>query len=322
MSGNKKTHYDILGVNTDSTQQEIKTSYRKLSLKYHPDKNDGKDEVFKELSMAYEILSDPHRRSQYDMSIANPSVRGGGGGGGGGFPHGFAHGFPPGFPPGFPAGLFTNNRANSSGGDMFENMFSMGGNGAQGVRIFRNGVEVNQRERPPEDISVTITISMKHSYEGHSVPVEIKRIIIRRGEKTVESETIYIDIPKGIGNNEIMLVKDGGNIIDNMNSNIRIKVLVEPNSLFKREGLNLIYDREITLKDALCGFSFDLPFINGNTYRINNNAGNIIVPGYLREIPDMGFVRGTNKGVLIIRFSILFPRTLSADVIKKFEELL
>ena len=317
MSGNKKTHYDILGVNTDSTQQDIKMSYRKLSLKYHPDKNDGKDDVFKELSMAYEILSDVNKRRQYDMSISNPSLRGGGGGGG--FPPGFSHGFPP----GFPGGLFTNNRANpNGGGDIFENIFSMGNNGSHGVRIFRNGVEVNQRGRPPQDISVIITVTMKHSYEGHSVPIEITRNIIRQGEKTVESETIYIDIPRGIGNNEIILVKDVGNIIDNMKSDIRVKVLVEPSSLFKREGLNLIYDKEITLKDALCGFSFDLPFINGKNYRINNNAGNIIVPGYLREIPDMGFVRGTNKGVLIIRFSILFPQTLSADVIKKFEELL
>ena len=83
-------------------------SYRKLSLKYHPDKNDGKDEVFKELSMAYEILSDVNKRRQYDMSISNPSLRGGGGGG---FPPGFSHGFPP----GFPGGLFTNNRANPNG---------------------------------------------------------------------------------------------------------------------------------------------------------------------------------------------------------------
>ena len=89
-----------------------------------------------------------------------------------------------------------------------------------------------------------------------------------------------------------------------------------------REGLDLIFKKSITLKDSLCGLSFDLPYINGKTYKINNDVGSIIQPGYRKVIPNMGMERNNSKGSLIIEFNVEFPEKLSIETINKLEKLI
>jgi len=84
----------------------------------------------------------------------------------------------------------------------------------------------------------------------------------------------------------------------------------------------LIFEKKITLKESLCGFSFELKYINGKSYTINNNSGNIIIPGYKKIIPNMGLTRDDHTGNLIIIFEIEFPTKLSANVLDKLKELL
>ena len=330
----QKTHYDTLGIDGTASAEDIKKAYRKLSLKLHPDKPSGDEEKFKELGAAYEILSDAATRRNYDMG--GGGMGGGGMGGGTGRNHPFAsrrqgHGGVGAQPP-F-GGMFSPDDIFSSlfqgrgqfQGGQFPDPFSthMGQSaGNPHIRIFRNGVHVNVPSPTPDPIVQTISITLKQSYEGESIPVNISRTIVRNQEKVSETETIYVDIPKGMSNNEMIVVKEMGNVINGTKSDLKIKIVVTADGTFTRDGLNIMYQKQISLKDALCGFVFELPFINGKVYTINNTSGNIMSPNFLKEIPNMGFTRGSNVGKLIIKFVVVFPTTLPEETIEKLKDLL
>ena len=309
-----RSFYDILGVSKNATTEQIKKEFRKLSLKYHPDKPNGDEEKFKEINEAYQTLSNDEKRRQYDNknpgNYFNRNNRGG-----------FNH------PMYSSGGGFNGYPMN----DMFSSMFNHGNfpfhfsndmNNNANIKIFRNGVEVNNKNIIPETINTNIKITMKQSYEGVSIPLDISRTIIRNQEKTKENESIYVEIPKGVGNNETIVMKNLGNIINEQKSDLKIKIILESTNEFERDGLDIIYKKNISLKEALCGFSFNLSFINGKIYTINNNSGNIIYPGYLKELPNMGFTRGNNTGKLIIKFSISFPEKIDKENIEKLKDLL
>ena len=93
-------------------------------------------------------------------------------------------------------------------------------------------------------------------------------------------------------------------------------------TLFKRAGLDLILEKNITLKEALCGFSFEIKYLNDKSYTLNNNKGNIIPPEYKKIYPNMGLTRGEHKGNMIIQFHIKFPEKLSEEQIDKLFEIL
>ena len=134
---------------------------------------------------------------------------------------------------------------------------------------------------------------------------------------------MYITIPKGIDSNEIIVAKEKGNIInDTFKGDVKIFIKVNNNTQLIRQGLDLIYKKSITLKEALCGFSFDLEYIDGKKFKINNKQGNIIVPNFCKQIPNMGMIRDGQKGSLIIQFSVQFPETLPKQTIQKLESIL
>jgi DnaJ family protein A protein 2 len=84
---------------------------------------------------------------------------------------------------------------------------------------------------------------------------------------------------------------------------------------FKRSGLDLILEKTITVKEALCGFTFELKYLTGKTYTITNNSGNIISHGYKKLIPNMGLGRDGHTGNLLIIFDVKFPEKLSDEVL-------
>jgi DnaJ-class molecular chaperone len=297
-------YYDILEINESATMEEIKKSYRKLSLKYHPDRNGNNTEFvkkFQAINEAYETLGDEKKREEYDFEKKHGPM-------GAHMPMG---GF------GFPME------------HLFEQMFfgkdsSMFGD-SPNIRIFHNGMPINIQknlEKPPP-IMKTITIDIEKVLTGENTPVEIERWFIDNGLKIFEKETIYVDIPKGIDDNELIILREKGNISkDKLCGDIKIFIKINNNSEFKRNGLDLIFDKTITLKESLCGFSFDLKYINGKKYTINNYAGNIITPNFKKVIPKLGLERDGHVGNLIIIFHVQFPENLSLDVIGKLKECL
>ncbi len=296
-----KNYYATLGISENANADEIKKGYRKKSMQFHPDKNkspDAKDK-FQEINEAYETLSNTEKKNRYDFERKN----------GGSMPRG-GGGFPFNQGPGNP---FSHSFFNQAFGEQFGNNFG------PNVRIFRNGVQVNQK---PPDINISVKVSMEKSYSGFDHPLEVERFIVENNVKRTEKETIYIEIPKGVDNNEIMNINQRGNIANGEKSDIKVRILLENNSIFKRKGLDLIYQKNITLKQALCGFNFEIKLLDGKIYTINNSSGNIIKPNFSRNIPNMGMKRDTRSGSLIINFNIIFPDTLTEKVMDKLKEIL
>ena len=326
-----KTHYEILGLSKDANENEIKKAYRKLSLEFHPDRNPSDDAKsrFQEISSAYETLSDPDLRRQYDM-----------GGGSPGFPQGFpGGGFPPGFPgfpgggfPGFPGGgHFTHMSSmdeTADIGNIFNMMFGGGmGNGmgpGPGIRIFHNGQQMFHQMQKPQPIVKNIQISLEQCYSGCSVPVDIERWVMNGDIKASELETIYITVPAGISENECIIMHDKGHSVnEQLKGDIKIDIQISNITPFKRQGLDIIYSKTITLKEALCGFSFELKHLSGQVMQLNNITNHTIIkPGFKKTIPNLGMKRDNNQGNMIIDFSVEFPESLTQEQIDSIKAIL
>ena len=192
------------------------------------------------------------------------------------------------------------------------------------VQIFSNGRPVNMaRMMKPPPIVKNIQITLKQAYMGVTLPVQIERWIIFNNEKRIEKEKIYVPIKKGVDNGEILIIKSKGNSrSDTLKGDVKIFINVKNDSEFKREGLNLILSKKISLKESLTGFKFDIKHINGKIYTINNEKGNVIFPFYKKEIIGLGMSRMDIIGNLIIKFSIEFPKRLSIEQVDQLKNIL
>jgi DnaJ-class molecular chaperone len=290
----KEDLYTILGVNENATRDEIKKAYRGLSLKYHPDRNPLPDatEKFKSINEAYEILGDDEKRKQYEMERKNPFMR----------MNNMNHGMHSMHAPGnmgeidellksFFGGMPFMNTMDESNGMGNVHGFPPGFPLGAQFHVFHNGqpVNINQTFQKPSPINKTVTIDIEQVYNGSTIPIDIERWIHDNGTKIFEKETLYVSIPKGIDDNEIIMLKDKGNVLsEHCKGDVKIFIKIINNTDIKRNGLDLIYDKKITLKEALCGFTFEIKFINGKIYTLNNNSGNIITPEYKKIIHNMG----------------------------------
>ena len=314
--------YKVLGVDEKASKEEIKKSYRTLQMKYHPDKNNNSQDAInmtQKLNEAYETLGDDEKREEYDMTRNNPFAKGGSNmempmddiinmmfGGMGGFP-------------GMQMGGFPGMQMRGMPG-----MHSMGGlpPGTK-IHFFQGGNPMNfQQMQKPTAIIKNINIKISQVLTGANIPLEIERWIMEQGMKIFETETIYVTIPKGIDDGELILLKDKGNVLnETCKGDIKIFVKIENDSIFKRVGLDLVLEKSINLKDALCGFSFEITYINGKSYTLNNNSGNIIPHGFRKIIPNMGLERENHKGNMVIEFNVQFPEKLSESVIASLKKI-
>ena len=109
---------------------------------------------------------------------------------------------------------------------------------------------------------------------------------------------------------------------DAIKGDLKIFVKVENQTEFSRKGLDLIIIKNISLREALCGFVFEMKYINGKVYSFNNTSGNIIKPDHKKIIPNMGLTRDTHVGNLVIIFKLDFPEQLTPDQISKINDIL
>lgn len=329
-------YYEILGVAQTASSDEIKKAYRSLSLKLHPDRNKdpNAEDQYKSINVAYETLSDVTEKQKYDMMLQTGGIGGGSGSGGGMFN-------PFNVPEFHPFGnIFHNFSAGGGGGG--------GMPGPSNIRIFTHGpmpqfhagggggghIDIEQlfnalhtgmstHIQKPIPILQNITITLEQVLTGANIPVQIEKWSLDNGTKIFEIDTIYVDIPKGISDNEIIILREKGNSINEHNiGDIKLTVSIQNNTKFKRSGLDLIYTHTITLKESLCGFKFELQYLNGKTYNINNTSGKVIVPGHVTTIPSLGLTRNDISGCLQIHFIIEFPVALTDTQIEQLQQIL
>ena len=334
-------YYEILGINKESSREEIKKAYRKLSLKHHPDRNNGQDVngVFSKINQAYEILSDPSKKKSYDFNLK--------------------------------MGMnFNPSEEEIDITDIFSQLFSGMGRDKtpstyesdfvdlnEGIPLFPGGPKVQVFHAsggippgmmppgmmppgmmppgmmppgmmPSETINISpiekkIEITIEQAYNGCTIPVTIERTVNDGNLKYNEQETLYINIPKGIDDNEIIVIEGKGDTcVNKKNGDVKIFITVKGNGIFDRQGLDLIYHKHITFKESFCGVTFQIEHLNDQTFKINGNPGQIIKDNQKKIIKNLGFIRNEHKGNLIIQFHVSYPDKLTEEQLKTFQEIL
>lgn len=282
------THYDLLGLQRDASEEQIKKAYKKLAFQFHPDRNTdpGANAKFQEVNEANEVLSDPAKRQTYDAQLN---------------------------------GVNTNPVQFHDMNDIFRSFFGNNAHMFQG-----HAGHFFQTIHNPPPIVKTINLTMAQAYTGGSFPIELERWNLIDNVRHDEKLTVYIVIPAGIDENEIMTIHGNGNTINNtIKGDIKIHMKITNDTDFIRQGLDLIYKKTVTLKEALCGFEFDIKHISGKTLSFKNNVNPFIIkPSFRKVIPEFGMKRDNNTGNLIIVFDIGFPDELSAEQIKSLSEIL
>lgn len=284
------THYDLLGVPRDASEEQIKKAYKKLAFQFHPDRNTdpGANSKFQEINEANEVLSDQVKRQAYDSQLNGVNTN-------------------------------TNTVQFHDMNDIFRSFF---GNNAHMFQGQAN--HFFQAIHKPPPIVKTLNLTMAQAYTGGSFPIELERWNLVDNTRFDERLTVYVVIPAGIDENEIMTIQGNGNTINNtIKGDIKIHMKISNDTEFKRQGLDLLYRKTVTLKEALCGFEFDINHINGKVLSFKNATNPFIIkPGFRKVIPEFGMKRDNTVGNLILEFDIVFPEQLSSDQIKKISEFL
>jgi len=160
-------------------------------------------------------------------------------------------------------------------------------------------------------------LTLEQCYNGCAYQINIDRTIINNNVQTVEVETMYINIPAGINHGETVLLQDMVNVVNGRKGHVQLQISVAKHELFTRSGLDLIYNKTISLKESLCGFTIEINHVSGKRFSINNATNpTVIVPQYKKVVPGLGMKRDNNTGNLIIVFEVQFPTSISPENIE------
>ena len=354
----KRDYYEVLGVSRNASQDEIKKAYRKVAMQFHPDRNPGNkeaEEKFKEAAEAYEVLSNPDKRAQYDR-FGHAGMRGSGGFGGGGMRM---------------EDIFTNF-GDIFGDDIFGSFFG-GGRSQQ-----RRG-----RGTPGTNLRVKIKLDFAEIANGVNKKIRVKKYItcqqcdgsgakdkssfqtctqcggsgqVRRvtstflgqmqtvntcpvcnGEGTIVTskcnvchgsgrvygeETVSIDIPAGVQQGMQLSVGGKGNAGERGGAPGDLIILIEEEARpeLQRDGLNVAFDLYISLTDAIFGSQQEVPTIEGHA-KIKIPPGT--QSGKIFRLRGKGFpaLQSNDRGDQLIHVNVWTPQALSAEEKNIFEKL-
>jgi DnaJ-class molecular chaperone len=191
--------------------------------------------------------------------------------------------------------------------------------------FFGNNVQFHSQffQQPPPIVK-TLNLTLEEAYNGGSFPMELERWNVVDSTRYDEKLTVYITVPPGIDDNEAMIIQGNGNTINNtIKGDIKINMKVSNTTEFRRQGLDLVYTKPVTLKEALCGFEFEFTHINGKTMAFKNATNPFMIrPGFRKVVPGYGMKRDGNTGNLVIEFEVVFPDKLTPDQMKTLAEIL
>ena len=348
--------YDALGIQPSATQDEIKKAYRKGALKYHPDKNKDKPdagEKFKEVSQAYEVLSDPEKRKVYDQYGLEYLLRGGppppeAGGmpdGFGGMPAGFGGfgGMPGGgrsfhfsTGPGGGGGFRFNDANNifaefvkGDGGagfgedeDIFSLFSGMGGGGR------RSGGPQMRPQRPetPEVTTVErpLPVTLEELFHGTHKKMKIKRKTYdgANGKRKVEDKILEMDIKPGLKAGSKIKFKGVGDQEEGGQQDLVFIVSEKEHPTLRRDGDDIKTTVELTLKEALTGWTKTVTTIEGRQLPVG--GGGPTQPGHQERFPNLGMPtkKPGERGDFVVEVKVKFPSSLTQVQKTRLKEIL
>ncbi|GFQ01267.1 Dnaj homolog subfamily b member 4 [Phtheirospermum japonicum] len=316
-------YYSILKVDKSANDDELKKAYRKLAMKWHPDKNpNNKKEAeakFKEISEAYEVLSDPQKRAIYDQ-YGEEGLKGQ---------------VPP---PGGGPNVFRFNPRNAN--DIFAEFFGSsspfggmgGGGGVFGdddhmvFSSFGDSQPMSSGPRKAPPIERTLPCTLEELYKGTSKRMKISREIADASGKTLPVEEILtIDIKPGWKKGTKITFQEKGNEQPNVIPSDLVFIVDEkPHSVFTRDGNDLVATQRISLAEALTGYTVQLTTLDGRKLSVPI-VNNVIHPGYEEVVPREGMPISKDpkrRGNLRIKFDIKFPNRLTAEQKSGIKKLL
>jgi len=345
-----KDYYKILGVARGASEEEIKKAYRKLALKYHPDKNQttGAEEKFKEIGEAYDVLSDSKKKQIYDQ-YGEEGLKGGlggsAGGGGSGMPnfdfgqssHYSYHGDPRAtfsqfFGGSNPFASFFSaspGGSNSFGGvhategmDIdIEELIGGLGNKNMGGQFGRpsnfgsyGGVPSKQAKVQDTTIEKEIPVSLEEIAKGAEKKMKISRKVHHEdGRVTTEDKVLKITVKPGWkSGTKVTFSQEGDKFPGRTPADIAFIIRDKPHPVFSRDGTNLKFTYKIPLREALCGSVVQIPTLEGK--KVGINCSEVIKPTTTKRLQGYGlpFPKEPNRrGDLIVSFDVLFPDNVS-----------
>ena len=339
----KRDYYDVLGVSKGADNKEIKKAYRKIAIKFHPDKNPGDkqaEEKFKEAAEAYEVLSNNEKRQRYDQ---------------------FGHAGMKGGPGGFGGGMNME--------DIFSQFWDIFGGGFGGFGGSRGG----RRVMKGTNLRIRLSLNLKEILEGVDKKIKVTRLVQAKGLKfetcgscngsgqvlrvtntilgqmqtsttcqvcngsgkvikerpsgsdangmVKEQETVKITIPPGVEDDMQLKVSGKGNAapFDGINGDLLVLISVEEHESLTRDGQNLHFDHYISFADAALGTTSQIPTINGKV-KIKIEKG--IQSGKILRLKSQGLpsVNSYGKGDLLVHINLWTPQNISSEEKKFFEK--
>ena len=351
----KRDYYDVLGINKNSTPEQIKAAYRKLAVKHHPDKNKGdkaSEEKFKEASEAYHVLSDSGRKQNYD-NFGHAAFENGAGGRGG----------------------FGNFDFSSSFSDIFEDFFS-----DFGGRSSRRSRKTNFRGA---DLRYDLSITLEEAYTGKKQDIKFStsdkcntcsgsgskpghsaescsmcgghgQVRSNQGFFTVQqtcpqcsgtgeeitnpcndcrgqgkkqtSKRLSVTIPRGVddGTRIRLAGKGEAGTKGAGNGDLYLFINVYSHDLFKRSDENLFFECPISIADAALGISIEIPTIDGGKAKIKIPSGTQSGKQFRLKGKGMPLMRGSGTGDLYVQVNTEVPVSLNKEqkeLLEKFREI-
>ena len=347
----KRDYYEVLGVSKGAGADEIKSQYRKLVLKFHPDRNKASDaqEHFKEITEAYAVLSDPAKRQTYDQQ------------GHEGIDGRYTQ-----------EDIFRGASATSDFNDVFQNLFGGGfdffGGGAGHARgndiMYETSITLEDVLRG-KTVNARINKSMpcrtcagtgsapgtskkkcptcggrgqvrKSKRAGFASFVTVESCRDCRGSGTINQRpcrdcrggglqrgtaTVSFNLPKGVDRGDYRITGGGDSVPGGVSGDLIVRVHIEPHPHFRRDGSNLHHDRHISFVDAILGKQLLIPTLDGTT-KLKVDSGT--QPNTIIKIGGKGLPRTNSwgKGDLFVRLVVDIPSKLNrkqTKLLKEFE---
>jgi molecular chaperone DnaJ len=353
----KRDFYDVLGVSKNASPEELKSAYRKLAVKHHPDKNPGdkvSEDKFKEASEAYGILSDQEKKQNYD-NFGHAAFEGSGGRQGGGFGGGFG---------------------GADFSDIFEDFFGDFGGGG------RSRGRRNTSNRG-SDLRYDLSITLKEAYEGKKQDIKFSttekcstckgngskpghspdrcttcggngKVRTNQGFFTVQqtcpqcqgsgeeitnpcsdcngqgnkqiSKKISVTIPKGVddGTRIRLAGKGEAGTKGGANGDLYLFINIHSHDLFKRSDENLFFEFPISIADAALGTTIEIPTIDGGKAKIKIPDGTQNGKQLRLKGKGMPYMRGSGNGDLYVQINTEVPISLNKaqkELLEKFREI-